>query len=357
MRRASVVLWMLGMTALEAAPRRPWGQLVQRAEDAAELPRASLVCKVRVGAITEEDVGSPNGTRCEMTCEVISTLKGETGKEVRIRFRRHGNGPVRPGLNALKAGEVHLMMLSGEAAPYEAYAAMRAVDAVVEPTYGKRPGDRLLAELVAMCRSDIAAMRTSAIDQIGIMRDTRAKEEVDAAARSDDAELARAGLTAQYRMGIAPDINRVMELFDDLMLDAWYQESGIPRRDAAENVLWREQGGLRILERGVPDFDYATFLREGIRKEWIRADDHKLYLFFGVPWKVQRKECVPELIKLLADPKRRVRWLAASCLTNTVLNKQGPDYEHFAKQEEAELETWHLWWKEEGPAFMGEAEK
>ncbi len=71
------------VTALEAGPRLPWGQLVQRSEDAAELPRASLVLKVRVGAIAEDEVGSMNGTKCETTCEVIATLKWDAGKEVR----------------------------------------------------------------------------------------------------------------------------------------------------------------------------------------------------------------------------------------------------------------------------------
>lgn len=66
MRRAGVVLCL--MTALEAAPRLPWGQLVQRAEEAPELPRASLVLKVRLGAIAEDEVGSSNGTKCEATC-------------------------------------------------------------------------------------------------------------------------------------------------------------------------------------------------------------------------------------------------------------------------------------------------
>ena len=89
---------------------------MQRAEEATDLPRASLVCKVRVGPITEEDKGSPNGTKCEATCEVIATLKGEAGKEVRIRYRRDGNGPRMPGLDAVEAGGVYIVMLEGDTA-------------------------------------------------------------------------------------------------------------------------------------------------------------------------------------------------------------------------------------------------
>ena len=67
-------------------------------------------------------------------------------------------------------------------------------------------------------------------------------------------------------------------------------------------------------ERGLPDFDYATYVREGIKNEWVRKDDKTLYKFFGVPWKVQRKECVPELVRLLEHPEKKVRWWAVVCL-------------------------------------------
>lgn len=337
--------------------RVAWGQVVQRAEEAVELPQASLVCKVRVGPITEEDKGSPNGTKCGATCVVIATLKGEAGTEVQVRFRRDGNGPRPPGLHAVETGGVYVVMLRGDAAPYEMYAAMRALDGVVDPVFGERPGDRLLAELVAMSGSDDARVRVPAIEQIGIMRDTRAAKEVEAAARSDDAELARAGLIAQYRMRIAPDVKRVMELFDDRMLDVWYAESGLLRKDTEGNYVRREQGGRSILDRGVPDFDYATFVREGIKKDWIRKDSHKLYLFFGVPWKVQRRECVPELVKLMGDEQRRVRWWAVLCLAHTVRNEDHPQYEEFAEHEEEELRTWQQWWQDEGAAFMGQPAK
>lgn len=111
------------------------------ADEPTWLSQADLACKVKMGAITEREMGSPAGSKCEATCKVISTLKGQVGGEVQIAFRRGGNGPRLPwGVEAVDAGEVYLVMLRGKSPPYEMLAAMRAVDAVVEPTYGTKPG-------------------------------------------------------------------------------------------------------------------------------------------------------------------------------------------------------------------------
>jgi hypothetical protein len=143
-----------------------------------------------------------------------------------------------------------------------------------------------------------------------------------------------------------------MAVFDPEVLDVWYQESGVPQKDAAGNSIWRRENGKPFLERGVPDFDYATYLREGAKLDWVRKDDKTLYAFFGIPWKVQRRECVPELIKLLDDPDQKIRGWAVLCLTHTVEDKDEPQPDKYAKDEEALLKKWHTWWKEEGPAYM-----
>jgi hypothetical protein len=350
-KRVGVGLVLVG-ALWGGSPGATSGAVVQSAEEAAGFPQATLACKLKMGPITEREIGSPSGTRCDATCRVISTLKGNVGKKVRITFRRHANGPVMPGVDAVKAGEVYLVMLRGETAPYEMFAAMKAVDAVVEPRFGPKPGDRLLAELVAMWESNDRGLRIAAAEQIGIMRDRRASEEVNAAAKSEDAETARAGLIAQYRMKIAPDAKRTMELFNEQMLDVWYQESGVPQRDPHGKVIWRREGGRAFLERGLPDFDYATYVRDGIKKDWVRKDDRSLYSFFGVPWKVQRKACVPELVRLLDDPDKRVRWWAVLCLAHTVENEDRPQWEQYQQRESEELAKWRKWWKEEGDAFM-----
>lgn len=342
----------LSLIAGVASTPRALGWVVQSADDATEFPQATLACKVKVGAITESNRDPMSGTTCDATCEVISTLKGEAGKTLQITFRRNGNGPWRPDVEGVKAGEVCVVMLQGATPPYRMLAAMKATDAVVEPTFGLRPGDRLLAELMAMWKSKDASMRLAAIEQIGIMKDTRGAEAVNEAAKSQDVETSRAGVIAQYRMKIAPDAKRVMELFNEQVRDVWYQESGIPQKDAKGNSIWRREGGHPFLERGLPAFDYATYVREGIKKDFVRKDDHTLYVFFGIPWKVQRKACVPELIKLLDDPNKKVRWYAVLCLTHTVEDADRPQWEEYDKRENEELTKWRTWWKQKGAAFM-----
>ncbi len=331
------------------------GQIVQSAKQGAEFPDAALACKPKMGPITEREVGSPSGTRCNATCRVLATLKGTPGKRVRIIFRRHANGPQMPGVSGIEEGEVYLVMLRGEAAPYEVFAAMKAVEKRVEPKFGTKPGDRLLAELVAMWKSKDVGLHIPAVEQIGILKDKRASEVVNAAAKSKDAATARAGIIAQYRMKIAPDAKRTMELFDPQMLEVWYEESGIPQRDSKGSSIHRRERGHSFIERGLPDFDYATYVREGIKKDWVRKDDHTLYVFFGIPWKVQRKECVPELVKLLDNPDKRLRWWAVLCLAHTVDNQDRPQWEEFQRRESQELAKWRQWWKEKGEVFMADS--
>jgi len=338
----AVVAFLFSATSIRVS-----GQVVQWAEN------ATLVCKLKMGPIAEQD-RSPVGTRCDTTCKVISIIKGNLGKEVQITFRRHANGPIRLGVDVTKAGEVYVVMLRGKSAPYEMFVAMKAVEKVVEPRFGAKPGDRLLAELVAMWRANGTDMHIPAIQQIGIMRDKRGSQVVNEAANSEDADLAHAGLIAQYRMGIAPDAKRTMELFDERMLFVWYQESGRLQSDLTGKQIMRREGGRVFSLRGLPDFDYATYVREGIKKEWVRRDESTLYSFFGVPWKVQRKECVPELVKLLNDPNKRVRWWAVNCLARTVDHVDCPRWEQYEKRESKELKKWRKWWKENRDAFMEE---
>ena len=321
-------------------------QVVQSADEAVEFPQANLACKVKMGAIAESEKYSPNGTKCDATCQVISSLKGDCGKEISITFRQDGNG--RTFLRGfIQAGEVYVILLQGTEPPYRMISAMKAVEDMVAPSFGAKPGDRLLAEMVASCGSKDASARVEAIEQIGLMRDTRATRVVAVAAAEQDAATARAAVIAQYRMGIAPDAKRVMELFDERVLDVWYQESGTPQRDSQGKRIYREGDKLKIMERGVPDFDYATYVREGIKYDWVRKDDHTLYVFFGVPWKVQRKACVPELIKLMDHPDRKVRWWADICLLHTVQDQhEHPSFKQFEADETKELAKWRKWWSE-----------
>lgn len=336
---------------LVSSDRPAFAIVVWSERDAAELSQATLACKVKLGTIIQKGpMGSPAGTEFCTTCKVISTLKGkvEAGSELQITFRRNWNGPHHFDEESVTDGEIYIIMLRGKTAPYEMFAAMKAVDAVVEPTFGTKPGDRLMAELAAMWKSKDEKMRLMAIKQIGYIRDRRGSKEADEAARDKDAKMAKAGVIALYCMKIPPDAKRVMELFDAELQNVWYQESGIPLKDAKGRYI-RSKGPE--IERGVPGFDYATYVREGIKLDWVRKDDNSLYEFFGVPWKVHRKQCAPELIKLLDHPDKRVRGWAIKCLRQ-IIEAEDRKWYMVANTEN----EWRIWWKEKGNAFMAEPE-
>ena len=94
-----------------------------------------------------------------------------------------------------------------------------------------------------------------------------------------------------------------------------------PHTNAEGEKVYREQNGKVIVLRGVLGFDYATYIREGIKKDWVRNNEAA---FFQIPWQVQRKECVPELIKLLDHSEKRVRSQCVALLARTVEDKSGP---------------------------------
>ena len=61
---------------------------------------------------------------------------------------------------------------------------------------------------------------------------------------------------------------------------------------------------------------------------------------------------MPELVKLLDDPDRKVRFRAVKCLTHTLENEDRPGWEQYEKHEGEELAKWRTWWKEHGAAFV-----
>lgn len=361
MRHLTAIALLLSFSAgVQGGPILPM-EIISWDREPKDFPQATIVCKAKMGEFPREERGSqryitPNGVTHRVNCDVISVLKGEPVDKLDIEFRQFSNGIVMPGIDQVVPGETYIIMLNKTSAPYFMFAAMRGVSKVVPPKFGTRPGERLLAEMEALWHSDDKALKIAAVTQAGFLRDVRGNEFISAAALSGDPEMARAGVIAQYRLKIAPDARRVMELFDRQIMEVWYEESGTPRLTEAGQRQSRIRGRQAFAERGLSDFDYATYLREGIKTEIATRDDHSLYLFFGTPWKVQRRECIPELIPLLDHPNQKVRCHAVSCLTHTIENQDGPRWEQYEFQEAELLTKWRTWWTEKGEAYMTQKE-
>jgi len=318
------------------------------------VPSTTIICKVKISEVVELPApafGANFQIPTEARGDLILSLKGDPGKIIDFSYRR--------GLNAfpdiLKAGKTYLLFATGDAPPYQLLGSIEAAPEAIPPAYGTATKDLLLAEFIAISSSKDAALRQSAMIQLGKLRDPRAVKVITPAVDDKDPDIAREAVIALYRMKTAPDAARVMQLFDPHVMDVWYQESGTPQKDAAGKPVWREQpDGRKFLQRGLPDFDYATYVREGIKFDWVRKDDHTLYVFFGIPWKVQRPPCVPELVKLLDHPDKKVRWFAIICLTHTIEDKDEPKWDTPDADDTLLLAKWRTWWKEKGPAYMRE---
>ena len=325
-------------------------QLIISARGESELPQADLICKVKLGNIGSSLSLSPRGIDAASVGRVISILKGKyEKKEIHVAFLQYGEGFR--DLGVLKPNQVYLMLLKGKTAPYQIISSIQAVEEEVELKHGTKLEDRLLAEFLAMSQADDKAMQIEAIGQLGILRDKRVSKQVTQAAQSKDDKLAYAGIIAQYQMGVAPNAKRTMQLFDERMMNVWYQRTGVPRKDSNDKYIRRHLGRHKLLDRGVPEFDYAMYVREGIKKDWVHKDDHTLYVFFGIPWKIQRKECLPELAKLLDHPDEKIQIWAVKWLVHTVENRQPKP------SDDDDIPKWRTWWKEQGPAFMELPEK
>ena len=340
----------MAMVVMGALALRAEGTFVSELMLPSDLEGAELVCKVKVGGVRQSKAYDPNKSdlngapEYEATCEVLADIKGKAGQQITITVVE---GLVL-NLPKVEAGKVLVVFLR-KGTDHLVMGAIEASAQKIEPAYGDQPRDRLLAELVAAAESKEMAICLPAVRHIGMLRDKRAAKPVAAAAEDRDAKLAREGVIAQYRMKIAPDVKKVMEVFDQQVLDVWYEESGTPQKDEKGKDIFLREGGHSFWQRGVPDFDYATFVREGIKHEWVRKDKHTLYLFFGVPWKVQRKACVPEFAALLEDKDERIRAWAVVCLEHTVNDSDA--YERQGNADEF-VEQWRKWWKEKGKAYM-----
>ena len=312
----------------------------------------ACVGKLKFGSIKESEIDSVIGVKCEATCEVISSLKGlreEAGKQINIVYRRGGKSwPIER--DPVHAGGTYLVeLVKGDAETYKMFGAMCGLDKVIEPKYRKITKNAFLNEMIAMADSGQPAMVNSAVKQIGILRDLRGSEQVNAAAKSENDLTAHTAIIAQYRMGIAPDMKRAMELFDAEMASSWYRASATPLTNAEGDTIFRKHDGTVTALRGVPGFDYATLIREGIKKDWVRNNEG---LLFQIVLQVQRKECVPELIKLLDHQEKKVRSWSVACLARTVGNKAGPRSEDYQLNEQTYLNKWLDWWRNEGEAYM-----
>jgi hypothetical protein len=350
-RCGMVIAGMFGILAMSAGMAR--GEMVASEVYTADLLKgADVVCKVKVESlkVTKEAAAMQpmGGTEYEATCRVITQIKGETGVEVKVPVR------TRPSeINRLEKGKVYILFLyNREASPLGG--TITGEEAAVENNFGKEPGDRLLAELVAKAKDKDAEMRAAGITELGMLRDARGVEVIKPAQNDADASVVRAAVIALYRLKVAPDVEKVMAVFNPKVVDVWYQESGTPQKDANGKSIWRRENGVPFLERGLPDFDYVTYVREGIKHDWVRKDYFTLAQFFGVPWVLQRRECVPVLVKLLDDGDQNVRRYAVACLNRTVNDNEGPQLEEFKKAEEKYLAEWKTWWKEKGAAYMAE---
>lgn len=314
--------------------------------------RATSICKAKIVAIRQTKAppafifDGTDSAEYEVTCQLLAPIKGEFGNNFVITFK---NLPM--GINPLKEGNVNILFLGGKDT-FVLDTAITGVDVAVKNNFGNDPAGRLLAELVAKTQSEDVVLRGSGITELGMLRDRRAADAIKPSQNDPEPGIVRAAVIALYRMGVAPDAAKTMAVFNPAVMNVWYQESGIPQKDANGKTIMRPERGHSFMERGLPNFDYATYVREGIKLDWVRKDWDTHYTFFGVPWKVQRRECVPELMKLLDDTDQNVRSWAVECLDHTVNDKDGPGQLAFARDEQKYLTQWKSWWKDNGEAYM-----
>lgn len=335
---------------------------------------SDAVCKVRLTELHSSEKYTKFGLTTTMAGEVISSITGDLKPGATLKMTMQSGGRIMPDFVSqqdLKKGATVLVVLKGTQERYQVMHVLPAVAPDVARTYGESEADILLTEMAAIWTSylpqveadgvteypvDETGQRVTAIKQLGYLRDPRGAGIARAAAASKDDDLARQGAIALYRMKLAPDAKRAMEVFDKEMMSVWYEESGKPQKTKDGERIYKQQGNKRIMQRGVPDFDYATYVREGIKRDFATKDEASLYLFFGVPWKVQRPECVPELMKLIDHDNPRVRRFVVSSLNHTVNDVDGPTWEQFQRDEGTFINRWKTWWKDEGKAWMSGAD-
>lgn len=394
-RSVLVQVKVVALTILILLPAR-WasGRLVPSFDVVRLMREARVVCKVRVISVKSMGNIKPStkwiGIKTEehiATCRVLSKIKGSLGKSIDIRFRKG----VRErdardfGFTDLSVGEVCIVFLKGDSSLYKFVGdykcKMLITPDAIKHDLGKKPHDRLLAELIATVGSTKGVIRLRAVRELGKLGDARAEKSLRALSASEDVVLIGEFVRAMFRIRKPPKVESVLMVlekdpkkFGSKLSRKKYGTSNyaislvqhrlVETIDHVSREVHKDPktgrtvyGPNRLPMRGLTGFDYPTFFRRAMQCKSVRENTQIRYHVGCSVWVIQEKKVVPDCIKLLDDPDVNIRYWGFAILQNTV--NAGPATtmqaqvtpEMFKKDERRYVIRWKNWWDKNRKKF------
>jgi hypothetical protein len=341
----------------------------------AMLASSDAVYKVSVQSTREQGVWTRDPTTASLQlpkvvakARVISAIKGTAHDSIEITFPGfpHTRGGVTnwPMYTSLSTGWTYIVFLKGKSSPYRF--ADPQTGAMIVPakppavSYGSTPQDKLLAELVSAAQIGDETIGKFAVEQLGKLGDIRAAAVLVEPLESSDPAQRTSALVARIRVGDAPDQEDLLSILRSDPADLKSREAmhtGISGREvyyaaseqidivmAIEMSVKASQSYGGRAEKQLKGFDYVGFVTKALECNVIKQNDILRSDLVGTLRNLGDPKSVPLLLKVLADPSQRVRYMAATSFAVLAGDKtMYPAGEIFNKNEAKYLERCREW--------------
>ena len=184
--------------------------------------RASVVCKVEVLSVAEAGVYADESFRPPLKTPLmvahvkhVATIKGSPAATFTIAFPERTSTV---GYTGLTTGEVCIVFLdatNGTPRFVDVHnGKMPCSAAVVTYDMGETPRDRMLCELLFLCKTGTGTVQLLGTEYLGQLGDVRSRAVLEAESRSADQALRGIALTSLIEVGVAPPPEQILSYLD-----------------------------------------------------------------------------------------------------------------------------------------------
>ena len=327
---------------------------------------SDVVCKIRVTLLACKGESEVNSSHSPLKTKkviaegkVISTIKGDVPDALRII---HPERTAMVTFTAFSDDEVTIVFLKRVDEHYEFTdvhnGKMACVSSFVKYEHGKKPLDRLLSELLALCNSSTGRTRLSAIEHLGELGDIRASKTFRALSGSADPSLRGVALVSRIKVGdsIKPDtlldyLGQNPVLLDHGKSLTKYRISGYTISNLTRRIMRALENSVVIdtrfqsmkpprLSRVLPGFDYITFFEKASAlPALVDSPGNRRSMVYTLRL-LADKRAIPLVKWLLDDSDPDVRYLAVTALTRIYQEGPFPSTAKFKSNEEEYISYW-----------------
>ena len=331
------------------------------------LNEADAVCKIKVSTVENKGIYSinniyPSLKAVKITAEskVISSIKGNIPETINIVF------PASEQLisfTMLDKDEVAIVFLKRVDKHYEFIdihnGKMDCINAKIKYQNEENPEDKILSELLALCKQATGKNKLYAIQRLGELEDIRAKKILTKFSISDDSVLRGTALDSLIQMGVSVKEKKLLdylklppELFDEGKSLDKYGTTGFSTSHLQNNIIFSLKNSVKLNSRNrstreprvivsIEDFDYISFYEKVSKLKVFTNSLINRRSMASALRKLADKRSIPLVKSLLRDPSPDVRYFAVTTFQRIFNEGDFPSFDLFHSDEQKYI----LYWK------------